>query len=65
MKKELYFVEFESKYWHGASEQFCTVHAETEDEARYLAEPLMEAKLSSLGYENDPGYITKVARLAN
>lgn len=62
--KKVFYIEFESKYWHGASDLYCTVAAETEDEARYLAEPIMESELTKLGYENDPGHITKVCSLA-
>lgn len=60
MSKEVYYIEFESKYWHGASDEYTTVVAESEDEARYLAEEAIEKRLTELGYENDPGVITKV-----
>lgn len=55
-----YRVQFESKYWHGASDQEVYVRADSHDEARFLAEPAIEARLAELGYENDPGYITNV-----
>lgn len=58
--KNVYYIEFESKYWHGASDMHTTVVAETEDEARYLVEPKIAALLHAIGYENDPGHITKV-----
>jgi len=58
-----YRVEFESKYWHGASDQEVYVRADSADEARYLAEPEIEKRLAELGYENDPGFITRVEYL--
>ena len=64
MSKTVYYVEFESKYWHGAPDQYTFVEAESADEARFLAEPAIEKRLAELGYENDPGHITRVACLA-
>lgn len=62
-KRTVYFIEFESKYWHGASDMYTTVAADSEDEARFLVEPVMEKKLADAGYESDPGHITRIVDL--
>lgn len=63
MKRSVYFIKFESKYWHGASDMYTTVAADSEDEARYLAEAKIEKALADAGYENDPGHITRIVDL--
>lgn len=58
-----YYIEYTPEAYPGRK-LWLTVRAETEDEARFLAEPLMATQLSKLGYADMLGVINNVQRLA-